>query len=94
MGEVYFKKTNVFGIISLCISIVSLMTVCCYGVGGLLAIPSLILAILGLTVKDAGKGTALAGLIISIITIVILGFIVLGALGVLSFGSRLNSFYF
>lgn len=61
------QKTNVCGVISLTLSIISVCFACCYGAGLLFAIPAFIFGLIGVTRKNMLIGTAIAGLIISVI---------------------------
>lgn len=66
-------KTNIYGIIGFVVSIMALLTSFVF-IGGLFGIVSLVLSILGLNYAKKlkeGKGLSIAGLIISIISIVI-----------------------
>ena len=55
------------------------------GLGGLLAALSIVLGAVGLTKPD-GRGMAAAGLAISVLHLLLLGFVVLGVLGFLGLG--------
>lgn len=69
------NKSNGLGIASMVIGIIALLLSCCYG--GVLGIVGLILGIVGLT-KPGKKGTAIAGVVTSSISIlVLLGFILM-----------------
>ena len=63
------NKSNGLGIASMVIGIIALLLSCCYG--GVLGIVGLILGIVGLT-KPGKKGTAIAGVVTSSISILIL----------------------
>lgn len=60
------EKVNGFGIASLVLGIVGILLTCAFGLSGIFGLIGLILGILGLTVlKDAKKGLAIAGVIVS-----------------------------
>ena len=60
------EKVNGFGIASLVLGIVGILLTCLFGLSGVFGLIGLILGILGLTViKDAKKGLAIAGVIVS-----------------------------
>ncbi|MDE7254271.1 MAG: hypothetical protein K2O32_15200 [Acetatifactor sp.] len=61
------QKTNVCGVISLTFSILSVCIACCFGAGLIFAIPAFILGVIGVTRKNMLTGTAIAGIILSII---------------------------
>lgn len=65
------QKTNVCGVISLTLSIISVCFACCYGAGLLFAIPAFIFGLIGITRENMLIGTAVAGLIISVIGILL-----------------------
>lgn len=93
MSEIVYvqNKTNVFGIVGLVVSIVGLLTFCCYGIGGFVSVLALILSIVGLTIKNANKGCAVAGLTISIITLVLTILMFIGLAGVGTFGYNFSN---
>ena len=60
------EKVNGFGIASLVVGIVGILLTCAFGLSGIFGLIGVILGILGLTVlKDAKKGLAIAGIIVS-----------------------------
>ncbi|MCM1113806.1 MAG: hypothetical protein NC399_11195 [Muribaculum sp.] len=61
------QKTNVCGVISLTFSLISVFFMCCFGAGLIFAIPAFILGIIGVTRKNMQIGTAIAGIIVSIL---------------------------
>lgn len=63
------QKTNVCGVISLTLSIISFILSVCSCIGLPLAFASLILGIVGMCKKNMPTGTAIAGLIISIFSL-------------------------
>lgn len=69
------QKTNVCGVISLTLSILSICTSCCFGAGLLFAIPAFILGVIGAARKNMQTGAAIAGIILSIVGIVLSIFI-------------------
>ena len=81
---------NGLALAGLITSIVSLSGTCCYGLGFVVAIVSLILSVMGLNRAKAdpmetGKGLAIAGIVISIIALLIgLGMIALFAIAIIS----------
>lgn len=62
-----------FAIASLVLSILSLILCCCWGFNLVLAIPALILGIVALVKRYKGKGMAISGIIISSVSILITG---------------------
>lgn len=72
------KKQSGVGIASLVVGIISLL-LSCIGYGAILGVVGLILAIIGLCKKDHGKGMAIAGLVLSLIAIVVGGIILITA---------------
>ena len=61
-------KQSGFGIASLTIGILSILFICCYG--WFIAIPGIIFGIVGIAQKNRNHGTAIAGLICSIIGLI------------------------
>lgn len=61
-------KQSGFGIASLTIGILSILFICCYG--WFIAIPGIIFGIIGIAQKNRNHGTAIAGLICSIIGLI------------------------
>ncbi len=60
------EKVNGFGIASLVLGIVGILLTCAFGLSGIFGLIGVILGILGLTaLKDAKKGLAIAGIIVS-----------------------------
>lgn len=76
-------KQSGFGIASLVLGIVSIL-LACVGIGIFPAILGIIFAIIGLVVKDRKRGTAIAGLICSIVGVVFFLFAFLVADSILS----------
>lgn len=72
---VFVMKQSGFGIASLVLSIVGFLTSCVV-VGIIPSFLALIFAIIGLCQKDRGKGTAIAGLVLSLISVVSFLFLV------------------
>ncbi len=63
------KKTDALAVVSLVMGILSIVMCCCYGIGAIFGIPGLICAIL--SKKKAKSGLATAGLVCSIIGLVL-----------------------
>lgn len=80
-------RTNGLSIASMVLGIVSIFTVACWGIGGICAILSLIFGCVALstirTTGESGRGMAIAGIVTSVVAIVIgialLALILLGA---------------
>lgn len=94
------KKSNKIGfaIASLVLGIISILTCCCCEIGALFGIPGIILGGIAISKKYDGKGMAIAGVICSVIGIVIcIVYWVLFCCGALdsynSYNSYLNDFY-
>lgn len=66
------KQTNGLGIAGMVIGIISLVTVCCGGLGGFLGIIGLILSVVGACSKNKQKSTAVAGIVCNSISILIM----------------------
>ncbi|MDE6016788.1 MAG: hypothetical protein K2H41_14060 [Acetatifactor sp.] len=88
------QQTNVPGVISLTLSIMSIFFMCCFGVGLLFGIPAFILGLVGISKKNMPTGTAIAGLIVSIVgcimsTLTILYWMIIGgaSLGIMGIAS-------
>lgn len=70
------KKTNVAGIISFILGILGILTIC-ISIGWLPGIIGFILGIVGCCLKERKKGLAIAGLVLSIIAIILSGIVTL-----------------
>lgn len=70
------KKTNVAGIISFILGLLGIFLIC-ISIGWLPGILGLILGIVGCCLKERKKGLAIAGLILSIIAIILSGIVTL-----------------
>ena len=79
-------------IAAMVLGIVSVVLSCCYGVGIIAAIIGLILGIIGLKNNTAGRGMALAGVILSGVAILITLLWVLIFVGLLSSPEFMRSF--
>lgn len=92
------KPFNVFALIGFIFGLLSILTLFTSGIGIVLSIPGLVLSIIGLVKSRktrSGKGFAIAGLVLSAVTIVIFVLIiVLGLFGTLaSMGTGVDSTY-
>ena len=58
-------------IVSLCLGIVGLILSFCFGAGIILAAPALFTGIIALAKKNDGKGLAITGIILAVISIII-----------------------
>lgn len=65
------QGSSAFAIVSLVLSILSLVLCCCMGFNFILAVPAVIFGIISLVKKRRGKGMAIAGIIISAISILL-----------------------
>ncbi|MDE5946911.1 MAG: DUF4190 domain-containing protein [Oscillospiraceae bacterium] len=65
------QGSSAFAIVSLVLSIISLILCCLMGLNFILAIPALIFGIVSLVKRRRGKGMAIAGIIISAISILL-----------------------
>lgn len=65
------QGSSSFAIVSLVLSILSLVLCCCMGFNFILAVPAVIFGIVSLVKKRRGKGMAIAGIIISAISILL-----------------------
>lgn len=65
-----------FAITALVMGILSLLLCCCYGLGVVFAVIGLIFGIISLATKRGGKGMAITGVILSVITVVAVSIVV------------------
>ena len=66
------NEGKAFGIVSLVCGIVSLPFICCTYLGLIIAVTSIVFGILSITKKEDAKGMAIAGIICSSVSIVII----------------------
>lgn len=91
------KKSNKIGfaIASLVLGIVSILMCCCCEIGALFGIPGIILGGIAISKKYDGKGMAIAGVICSVIGIVIcIVYWILFALGMMDYSSYSDFYYY
>lgn len=86
------KESPALSIAALCLGIASLVLCCCYG--GAIGIAGIIVSAIALSGSRPGRGMAVAGLITSIIGVILFGImLIFSVIGSLDYGSWYDGFY-